>query len=608
MRMKVLNDIEDTIRKCHGGDESQMEIILSDEPRLVVEAPAGCGKTTTMVSKVAYMIAAGTVPKNKKILALTFSVNAAYKMKKDISERLPVMGLSQIETPDDLNKLMYISNFHGLSRRILSLYGYLIDERLIAINDFKAMNENDYNVDVNYNKYGILITDDEKRFFADFKECILKCDYEEIGKKEDEYIDILVRRFFPRQCITFNGYLILTKRLLSINEQLREFYQALYPVIIIDEFQDTNCLSWSLISMLIGDDTNLFFMGDSLQRIYGFIGAVPNLLDLAKEQYHMSKKVLTQNYRFKNNMEMLLLDKNIRENAKNILAPNIENDARVKLCYTDTHEEECVWVADKVTQLQQVEDNCSVAVLVQQRGRDIDMIIEEFENRNMDYFYALFSDEDEEYIDYHRKAMGIFFEVLNASKYNRVNKTLLNKVYSNISREYQGTEAKLIESLLILTKVFFERITTEYIFLGNEEKIAYISDTFENRALKQNMDLIKSKLFVSTVHGAKGLEWDYVIIPDMEPYCFPNFPSLCGSCDRYRGRKEDADACKIIMKNNDEKKILEELSVFYVAVTRVKKDLFFSASKTRYNASGQEKTSKVSCLPYLPGILLEYIS
>ena len=43
MRMKVLNDIEDTIRKCHGSDESQMEIILSDEARLVVEAPAGCG-------------------------------------------------------------------------------------------------------------------------------------------------------------------------------------------------------------------------------------------------------------------------------------------------------------------------------------------------------------------------------------------------------------------------------------------------------------------------------------------------------------------------------------------------------------------------------------
>ena len=168
--MRVESDIEEIIRKCHGGDEHQMEVILSDSPRLVVEAPAGSGKTTTMVSKVAYMIAKGTVPKNKKILALTFSVNAAYKMKKDISEKLPAMGLEQIKNPDDLNKLMYISNFHGLSRRILALYGYLIDERLKDINNFKAMNENDYNVDENYRKYGILITDEEKTFFENFKD------------------------------------------------------------------------------------------------------------------------------------------------------------------------------------------------------------------------------------------------------------------------------------------------------------------------------------------------------------------------------------------------------------------------------------------------------
>ena len=42
--MRVESDIEEIIRKCHGGDEHQMEVILSDSPRLVVEAPAGCGK------------------------------------------------------------------------------------------------------------------------------------------------------------------------------------------------------------------------------------------------------------------------------------------------------------------------------------------------------------------------------------------------------------------------------------------------------------------------------------------------------------------------------------------------------------------------------------
>lgn len=605
--MKTESNIEKLIRERHSGDEDQIDIIFSDEPRLVVEAPAGCGKTTTMVSKVAYMIATGKVPQNKKILALTFSVNAAYKMKKDISINLPSMGLEQIQSPDDLNKLMHISNFHGLSRRILSLYGYLVDERLKDINDFKALNENDYKIEEKYSKYGVTLEKEEKRFFENFRNLILGCDYEKVEKREDEYIDILVKRFFPQKCITFNGYLILTKKLLETNQQLQEFYKMLYPVIIIDEFQDTNCLSWNLISMLIGESTNLFFMGDSLQRIYGFIGAVPNLLNVAKEKYQMIKKELNQNYRFKSNKDMLFLDRNIRENATNILNPSIVENAVVKMCYKNTHQEECTWIANKIMDLQDKESDCSIAVLVQQRGIDIDMIISELENRSIAYFYALFSDEDEEYIDYHRKAMDIFFDVLNGSKYNRVNKTVLNKVFLRLEKMYQKSEGKLIESLLKLTKVFFERITTEYVFLEDEEKKAYICDTFENRALKQNMDLIDSKIFISTIHGAKGLEWDFIIIPDMEPYCFPNYPSLCGSCDKFKGRRESEDVCKIIMKNNDEKKILEELSVFYVAVTRVRKDLFFSASKTRYNADCSIKKSKISCLAFLPGIKLDYL-
>ena len=52
---------------------------------------------------------------------------------------------------------------------------------------------------------------------------------------------------------------------------------------------------------------------------------------------------------------------------------------------------------------------------------------------------------------------------------------------------------------------------------------------------------------------------------------------------------------------------LFSLSVFFVAVTRVKKDLFLSASKTRYSNSGKMNKSKVSCLAFLPGVVLEYI-
>ncbi|KXL53891.1 ATP-dependent helicase/nuclease subunit A [Anaerotignum neopropionicum] len=89
-------DIKALILDEHEGDNSQISAIFSEFPRIMLEAPAGCGKTKTMVSKVAYVLATNVIPMNKKILALTFSVNAAYKMKKDITEKLPNMGISAV--------------------------------------------------------------------------------------------------------------------------------------------------------------------------------------------------------------------------------------------------------------------------------------------------------------------------------------------------------------------------------------------------------------------------------------------------------------------------------------------------------------------------------
>ena len=84
-----MSSIDDVIRQRHFDDEEQLEIIFSNESRLIVNAPAGYGKTKTLESKIAYLIAKDTILYPKKILALTFSVNAAYKIKIDISRQLP---------------------------------------------------------------------------------------------------------------------------------------------------------------------------------------------------------------------------------------------------------------------------------------------------------------------------------------------------------------------------------------------------------------------------------------------------------------------------------------------------------------------------------------
>jgi DNA helicase-2/ATP-dependent DNA helicase PcrA len=153
-----------------------------------------------------------------------------------------------------------------------------------------------------------------------------------------------------------------------------------------------------------------------------------------------------------------------------------------------------------------------------------------------------------------------------------------------------------------LLEVFFTHITTDKSFLSNEEKYMLIVDVLSNNALKQSMEYLDENIIITTVHSAKGLEWDYVIIPDMERNSFPNYMSLCSSCSE----QSNNDACKtcyISKKTKSLDKYMEVLSIFYVAVTRARKQVFFSGSLESKNDVRYPNT-KYSCLLSLLGIKL----
>lgn len=157
--------IIEKIKDIHNNDEKQLEVIFSDANKLIVEAPAGCGKTKTIISKIAYILASNELPNPKKILALTFSVNAAYKMKKDVTEELPkIIDVDKMH-PLKVNDKVYISNYHGFARHILKLYGYLIHENLKNIDILDSVD--DSNMEKIY-QLGIGLDLDEARDISDF--------------------------------------------------------------------------------------------------------------------------------------------------------------------------------------------------------------------------------------------------------------------------------------------------------------------------------------------------------------------------------------------------------------------------------------------------------
>ncbi|MBS4030550.1 MAG: ATP-dependent helicase [Clostridiales bacterium] len=586
--------VKKKIEELHSGDIKQLEAIFSEAKKLIIEAPAGYGKTKTMISTIAYLIASKQLLYPKKVLALTFSVNSAIKIKNDIALYLPNMLGVDINSTIKLNEKVFISNYHGFCRHFLKLYGYLMHENLVSINSLSSVDDSSAQ---HLNSLDIGLSLDEINLLTRISEAIKSYDIDILNKEWLEYTNIVLNKFITNNFITYNAIILLVIKCLVEHPTIKEFYQKFFPIIIVDEFQDTNAISWRLLRELTNEKTRLILMGDSLQRIYGFIGAIPSLLSKAQKIYEAEKIQLEKNYRFKDNPQMLLLDKNIRANAENPSNPEINESARIPYRLFQTQIEESSWVAEKIWELIRSGDNVRIAILVQQRSSNIEVIMDTLSSSGVDYFFGLFRDDDSEYIRFHMQSLLLFRDIIKNKA--TISKVLLSKFYKMVKDELKDQDSPTYNSLLALLQIFINKIG-ELVFLTSEEKTTLIIETLENRALKQNMEHVSSNVLISTVHGAKGLEWDYVILPDMEQFLFPNYPSLCGMC-----RSRFTNPCEFILTPSLEDTFLAELSVFYVAVTRARKQVFFSGSKYRLDRDGNEQQAKPSCLVRLPGIVLD---
>jgi DNA helicase-2/ATP-dependent DNA helicase PcrA len=581
-----------SILELHRADEKQLRFITTASKKVVVQAPAGFGKTRTMVSKLAYVLTKNEILAPKKILALTFSVNAAYKIKKDVIEQLPNVLTGKGTKSITLSKKISVSNYHGFCRKILSRYGYLLHENLKEINKFTSFDDGR---ERNINELGLGVSRDVTSLCVRYNEQIKGSNIGYLRQHFGVYNDNVIANFIPHEYIPFNAILTLTIKLFHEHPNVLSFYQKLYPIVFVDEFQDTNFFGYTILQKIINENTSAYFMGDPLQRIYGFIGAIPNILQAAKEKYDMEEIKLETNYRFRNNLEMLCLDNNVRRNAENIISPSIVDVAKVKLKLSDNQELESQYVFNKCQQIISTSEEDKIAVLFRNgpNNKNTQKIIEEFDRNGAEYFYGLFSDEDENYKRFHFNCAKEFSSLL---KQKRLSKTTCKKHVTKIKAIYASESNPLYNSLIHLMEIFYDRLYNEYgfILLEDEDKIILIKETFDGLGLKQFMEYVDSRIIISTIHGAKGLEWDYVLMPDMEQFSLPSWFGFCGDCSH----KSDCQ----LHPGSANQKYIEEISVFYVGFTRAKKDVFFSASREGIKSNGDAQPRNVSCFLKMSGI------
>lgn len=571
--------LEDRLKEFHSGDEEQLSFIFSDKPRLIVNAPAGCGKTTAMVSKIARELSLGNIESNKKVLAMSFSVNASIRIKSDVKELLP----SLVNNPKLLLKKLDIANYHNFAMRLLHKYGFYLNKEFINLSEFRIISDSIV-------KKENLISSSDNYIIEELTKIVLSFDFFQIKSVMDQYWETINNTLINKKIITYNGILIAAIKLLS-NDNIKKFYTNYYSMIIIDEFQDTNILSYYFIKSLI-DNNKVVFLGDGIQRIYGFLGALDDVFQRVETDYSPQIISFKNNYRY-NNTSIKELDHLIRAYVDQYIDPKLESSILIKKLQSDT--EEVNFISEGIKNI--IESNCNVAILLR-AGWQGGIIAEKLKDESIHFFNGLYSEDDCEFIDFYNVAIEEFYNNVSGNAVQSSLKKCLQAIKNREHEIYTNDHKKYIfDSLYKLLEKLFE--VSKNWEGTTKERYKNIEFSLNNNGLKHMMEYLDEKVVLTTIHSAKGLEWDYVILPQMNKSVFPSWKHMCEKCHNLNSFKLDNDACTSLLVPEMKTLFREELSVLYVALTRAKKNVFFTVN-TGINTYGYPK--KENCFINLPGI------
>lgn len=261
----------------------------TDGPLLVLAGP-GSGKTTVVTKRVQYLVQDVGIPASS-ILVITFTKAAATEMK----ERF-------LKLMDEEYTTVSFGTFHAVFFGILKLsYGFtagnIIREEvryqyLKEIIERLRLEVEDENEWISGVLAEISLLKNErislKHYFS--KNCS-----EEIFCSIYEEYEARKRR---ARLIDFDDMLLYTWELLSKRPDILSAWQKKFRYILVDEFQDINQLQYDIIKLLAAPEDNLFIVGDDDQSIYRFRGAKPEIMLNFQKDYPQAKQViLADNFR-----------------------------------------------------------------------------------------------------------------------------------------------------------------------------------------------------------------------------------------------------------------------------------------------------------------------
>jgi superfamily I DNA/RNA helicase len=318
---------------------------------VLILAGAGTGKTRVITFRIAHMVQRGIAPEN--ILAVTFTNKAAREMLERVNQLLPKRRSTDGEKPSRPT----VSTFHSLCVRILrqhiELLGYkknfvIYDEseqlgaikKILANVSAKGEQTDPRAVLTLLSKF----KNGGAAAEAAFKDPNVSALAEHVRKKYESALKAC-------NAVDFDDLILLTLRLFTEHPEALDACRARFRYVMVDEYQDTNAAQFQLVHALTIKHRNLCVVGDDDQSIYGWRGAeVANLLDLEKHYPEVKVVKLEQNYRSTNTILQAanaVIKNNARRRGKNLWSQNGQG-TKIQLHAFDTDDTEARTIAETI--------------------------------------------------------------------------------------------------------------------------------------------------------------------------------------------------------------------------------------------------------------------
>ena len=592
-------------------NSEQLKAVKQGNGACLVLAGAGSGKTRTVTYRVAYLLEQGVNPDS--ILLLTFTNKAAKEMISRIQELVgqdaknlwsgTFHSISNQILRSFADQLNYTRSFSILDEEdARSLLKSIIKDAKIDTSQKKFPNarilKNIHSYQVNTQSS---IEDVMETKFINY-----------LAVKND--IEFILNEYQKHKIksnnMDFDDLLLNLLKLLEEYPTVADQISSRFHYVLVDEFQDTNALQIKIINKIAQVHKNIFAVGDDAQSIYAFRGAdVKNILNFPShwEDAHVYK--LLSNYR--STPEILELANQSLSNNLNQYEKDLQSfkksGVKPDLIITSSIKQEAEYIVEKILALNNQGIPYSQIAILFRASSHSQMIEFELMKNNIPFEYRgglKFFERA------HIKDVSSFLRIVSNFKdepswlrilnmqagigivsANKIIKTILNS--SNIqdidpnqipSRARSSWSAlldlfqaikkevkpgKLIR-LIANSDLYKDYLSNEFVDckdrLDDFEQLAIFADYYadltsfladsvldDSAFIRQEGQRAKDRLILSTIHQAKGLEWNTVFIIRLTNMSFPSSRSL-----------------------SEEDSLEEERRLFYVAVTRAQEKLYLT--------------------------------